>query len=48
VALVTARVRPEVLPRLRGWWGRHGDLLGAAAAVGVGVVLLISGVLGLR
>jgi hypothetical protein len=43
VVLVVGRVDDTVLPRLRTWWADRGDLVGAIAVIGVGVVLVALG-----
>jgi hypothetical protein len=35
---------PSLLPRMRRWWTREGDTVGAAASLLVGVVLVALGV----
>jgi hypothetical protein len=41
VAWLVERRRHGALDALRAWWTRRGDLVGAAAAAGVGVVLVL-------
>lgn len=48
LAVVVRRRDPRVMTRAHEWWLRHGDAVGACAAVVVGVVLVASALVALR
>ena len=48
LALAVRRRDPRVMTRAHEWWLRHGDAVGAWAAVVVGVVLIVSALAAIR